>query len=92
MAVETDDRGRIYLPKGLREKHGERFRVLDLPRRVVLIPVDEDPLQAVRDSIGHHFEDRPIETIREDAMAAAKAEIDAEVGERERSQRDASDK
>lgn len=91
MAVETDDRGRIYLPKGIRERHGERFRVLDLPRRVVLIPIDEDPLEAVRDSIGDRFEDRSLEEIQEDIHADAKAEVDAEVEEREERQRSAGD-
>lgn len=88
MAVETDDHGRLYLPKDLRDKHGERFRVLDLPRRVVLIPIDEDPLQAVRDSIGERFEGRSFEDLRADIEEAAKAEVAAEVEEREQSARD----
>lgn len=87
MAVETDDRGRLYLPKDLREKHGERFRVLDLPRRVILIPIDDDPLQAVRDTIGDRFEDRSFEEIEEAIKTAAKAEVDAEVEEREQRER-----
>lgn len=82
MAVQTDDHGRLYLPKDLREKHGERFRVLDLPHRVILIPIDDDPLQAVRDSIGDRFADRPLEAIRDEIQADAKAEVDAEVRDR----------
>lgn len=84
MAVETDDHGRLYLPKDLREKHGERFRVLDLPRRVVLIPIADDPLQAVRDSIGHRFEGRSLDDIEEAIETAASGEIDAEVEDRRR--------
>lgn len=86
MAVETDDRGRLYLPKDLREKHGERFRVLDLPSRVILIPIDDDPLQAARDSIGDRFDDRSIEEIRGDVLDAAAGEAEAEVEERKRRQ------
>lgn len=86
MAVETDDRGRLYLPKDLREKHGERFRVLDLPSRVILIPIDDDPLQAVRDSVGDRFDDRSIEEIRGDILDAAAREADAEVEERKQRQ------
>lgn len=87
MAVETDDRGRLYLPKDLREKHGERFRVLDLPNRVILIPIDDDPLQAARDSIGDRFTDRSIEEVRADILEAAASEADAEVEERKERQR-----
>lgn len=82
MTVETDDHGRLYLPKPLREKHGERFRVLDLPTRVILIPIDDDPLQAVRDAIGDRFDDRSLDAIGDDIQAAAESEVDAEVRER----------
>lgn len=83
MSVETDDRGRIYLSKDLREKHGERFRVLDLPNRVVLIPIDEDPLRSVRDAVGDAFDGTSVAEIREEIRRSAKAEIDAEVQEHE---------
>lgn len=83
MSIETDDRGRIYLPKGVREKHGERFRVLDLPDRVVLIPIADDPLQAVRIAVGDTFEGKSIEEIKAEIVEAAKEEADAEVRERE---------
>jgi len=83
MSVETDDRGRIYLPKDLREKHGERFRVLDLPDRVVLIPVGEDPLESAREAVGDAFAEKSVEEIRAGALDTAKAEIEAEVRERE---------
>ena len=82
MSVETDDRGRIYLPKKLREKHGERFRVLDLPHRVVLIPIDEDPLYAVRSAVGDTFEGKSIDELKAEIVEASKEEADAEVQER----------
>lgn len=86
MAVETDDRGRLYLPKDLREKHGERFRVLDLPSRVILIPIDDDPLEAAREAMSDRFADRSLEAIREDILEAAVNEAEAEVKEREERQ------
>lgn len=70
MTTETDDRGRIYLSKDLRDRHGERFRVVDLPSRIVLVPVDDDPLQAVRESVGPTFQGTDIDDLREDARAA----------------------
>lgn len=74
MTTETDDRGRIYLSKDLRDRHGERFRVVDLPSRIVLVPVDDDPLQAVRESVGPTFQGKDIDELREDARAAIAAD------------------
>lgn len=81
MVTETDDRGRIYLSKDLRERHGERFRVVDLPSRIVLVPVDDDPLQAVRESAGPVFEGKDIDDLREDARTAIAEETRREPAE-----------
>lgn len=81
MTTETDDRGRIYLSKDLRDRHGERFRVVDLPSRIVLVPVDDDPLQAVRESVGPAFEGKDIDALREDARAAITEEARRETAE-----------
>ncbi|OYR40813.1 hypothetical protein DJ82_06890 [Halorubrum sp. Ib24] len=81
MATETDDRGRIYLSKDLRDRHGERFRVVDLPSRIVLVPVDDDPLQAVRESVGPAFEGGDIDELREDARATIAEEARRETAE-----------
>ena len=45
MAVETDDRGRLYLRRELRDKFGERFRIVELENRIQLIPVADEPLE-----------------------------------------------
>jgi len=81
MTTETDDRGRIYLSKDLRDRHGERFRVVDLPSRIVLVPVDDDPLRAVRESAGPVFEGTDIDELREDARAAIAADARRETTE-----------
>lgn len=83
MAIETDDRGRLYLSKDLRERHGERFRVVDLPTRIILIPVDEDPLQAVRDAVGDTFKGTSVGELKREAREAAHREVEAEIQERE---------
>ena len=88
MSVEADDRGRVYLSKAIREKHGERFRVLDLRNRVVLIPIDEDPLQAARDAVSDVFEDKSVRDLKNEALMKAKAEVEAEVADRERLQQE----
>ena len=47
--VSLDDRGRLTLPKELREQYGDQYRVVRLHDGIKLIPVAEDPLDALRD-------------------------------------------
>ncbi len=48
MTIKTKD-GRIYLSKEIREKYGERFRMIECKDRIVLLPVSEDPLKKLRE-------------------------------------------
>ena len=47
MDVDASD-GRIYLPKDLRERHGERYKLVERGDRLALIPVSDDPLASLR--------------------------------------------
>ncbi|ADD04312.1 uncharacterized protein Nmag_0727 [Natrialba magadii ATCC 43099] len=51
--VALDDRGRLTLPKEIRERYGERYHIVQLHDGIKLVPVAEDPLEALRDE----FED-----------------------------------
>lgn len=84
MGTTTDERGRIYLPKHVRERYGEKYRIVELPTHVVLLPVDEEPLEGLREAVGDAFEGKSREELEDDALATAKAEIEAEIEERER--------
>jgi bifunctional DNA-binding transcriptional regulator/antitoxin component of YhaV-PrlF toxin-antitoxin module len=44
-----DDRGRLTLPKEMRERYGDHYHVVDLHDGIKLIPVADDPLDALRD-------------------------------------------
>ena len=48
MEVDAED-GRIYLPKELREKFGDRFELIDRGDRLVLLPIADEPLEALRE-------------------------------------------
>jgi len=53
MSKSTDERGRIYLPKAVRERFGDRYRIVELPSHVALFPVDDDPSKdSTRPSMG----------------------------------------
>ena len=87
MGSTTDERGRIYLPKDVRERYGEHYRIVELPTHVVLLPVDDDPLEGIREAVGDAFEGKSREESKSEALAGAKAEIDAELEEREQHRR-----
>lgn len=78
MSVETDSHGRLYLSSELRKKYGEKFHVVEYGDRLELIPIDDDPLQAVRDAAGNAFERESVEQLRE--KAREQANKDAEAG------------
>ena len=88
MTIRTDSQGRLYLSSDLREQYGEKFHVVEYEDRLELIPIDEDPLQAVRDEIGDALEGESIEGLREEALDRAKQEAEDDI---EQAKRDAGD-
>jgi len=79
MSVETDPHGRIYLSAELREKFGEKFHVVEYDDRIELIPIDEDPLRAVRDEIGDALEGKSTDELRETALERARNEAESDL-------------
>ncbi|MFP4038412.1 MAG: AbrB/MazE/SpoVT family DNA-binding domain-containing protein [Candidatus Nanohaloarchaea archaeon] len=64
--VTTADNGRVYIPKEMREELGERFHILQREDRIVLVPVSEEPLQALRDEMSDI--DASVEELKEKAL------------------------
>jgi bifunctional DNA-binding transcriptional regulator/antitoxin component of YhaV-PrlF toxin-antitoxin module len=64
-----DDRGRLTVPKELRERYGDRYHVVDVHGGIKLIPVAEDPLDALRDEFADV--EKSAEELREEAREAA---------------------
>lgn len=64
-----DDRGRLTLPKELRDRYGDHYHIVELHDGIKLIPVASDPLEALRDE----FEDvdASSDELREDARNGA---------------------
>jgi len=67
--VALDDRGRLTLPKEVRERYGDRYHVVQLPDGIKLVPIADDPLDALRDEFADV--DKSADELREDARAAA---------------------
>lgn len=81
MSVETDSHGRLYLPAELRQKYGEKFHVVEYEDRIELIPIDDDPLQAVRDEIGDALEGQSKEELQRGVLQRAKQEAEDDIAQ-----------
>ena len=60
-----DDRGRLTLPKEIRERYGDHYHVVDVHDGIKLIPVADDPLDALRDEFGEV--EKTADELREEA-------------------------
>ena len=78
MSKSTDERGRIYLPKDVRERFGEQYRIVELPSHVALFPVDEDPLDGLRAAVGDAFAETDADELKSDTREAVSRDVRAE--------------
>lgn len=82
MSKSTDERGRIYLPKDVRERFGEQYRIVELPSHVALFPVDEDPVAGLRGAVGDAFAGEEVDDLTAAARGAVADGVREEVDER----------
>jgi bifunctional DNA-binding transcriptional regulator/antitoxin component of YhaV-PrlF toxin-antitoxin module len=75
MSKSTDERGRIYLPKEIRERFGDQYRIVELPSHVALFPVDKDPLEGLRAAVGDAFAETEADDLKADAREAISREV-----------------
>jgi len=68
MVTRADD-GRVYIPKDLRDKFGDRFHIVDRGDKIVLVPVSDDPLETLREEV--ESVDKSVEELKEDALETA---------------------
>lgn len=82
MSKSTDKRGRIYLPKSVRERFGDKYRIVELPGHVALFPVDEDPLKGIDEAVGDAFEGDDVDDLKEEARESIQNEARDEADSR----------
>ena len=78
MSKSTDERGRIYLPKDVRERFGDQYRIVELPSHVALFPVDEEPLDGLRAAVGDAFAELGADELKERAREGVSREVNEE--------------
>ncbi len=63
-----DDRGRLTIPKEIRERYGDRYHIVQLHDGIKLVPVADDPLVALRDEFADV--EKSADELREEAREA----------------------
>ena len=75
--VRTDERGRVTIPKAVRDRYGERFRLVELDSGIKLVPIPDDPLAALRAAASEELREASID----DLEGAAREEARKQAGE-----------
>jgi len=87
MLKSTDEHGRIHLSIEVRERFGEQYRIIELPSHVALFPVDDAPLEGLREAVGDAFEGENFDQLETDTRKQITDELHAE-GERRSQEQD----
>lgn len=77
--VTTDDRGRVTLPKEVRERFGQRYRLVELRDEVRLIPIPEDPVGALRGAASDELRDAALGDLRDAALETGRDQAEEHV-------------
>lgn len=70
--VQTDDHGRVSIPQELRDRYGERYRLVALDNGIKLVPVPDEPLAELRAAASDDLREASIDELEEAARSAAR--------------------
>jgi bifunctional DNA-binding transcriptional regulator/antitoxin component of YhaV-PrlF toxin-antitoxin module len=81
MGVErsTDKRGRITIPAELRERFGDRYRVVALDDGIKLVPIPRNPIETLRESGSDELREASAAALHDAARSRGDAEADEHV-------------
>ena len=77
--IQTDSRGRVTIPKEVRERYGERYRLVELRDSVKLVPIPDDPVGALRESASDELKEASMDEIREAASEEGRKQAEENV-------------
>ena len=75
--VRTDDRGRVTIPKEVRDRYGDQYRLVELDSGIKLVPIPDDPLAQLRAAATDELREASLS----DLEAAADEEAQGQAGE-----------
>ncbi len=84
MSIETDPHGRLYLSAELRRTYGEKFHVVEHEDRLEFVPIEEEPVRALREAAGDAFDGTSLDELRDETRAQARRDAEAGLERRER--------
>ncbi len=74
MLIKVDIKGRLYLPKKIREKLGVKVYLIELKDGLLLIPRPEDPLREL-EAIGKTLPEKSIKELKQEIISQAEEEL-----------------
>ena len=77
--IQTDSRGRVTIPKEVRERYGERYRLVELRDSVKLVPIPDNPIGALRESASDKLKEASMDEIREAASEEGRKQAEENV-------------
>lgn len=77
--VRADDRGRVTIPKTVRERYGERYRLVELDSGVKLVPIPDDPVAELRAAASDELREASLDDLEEAAEGEAREQADEHV-------------
>jgi len=75
MLARIDSKGRLYIPKRLREKLGKEVYLVEIGGRIVIIPKPVDPLKEL-EKLGRDLPDISISELRKEIWKQALRELE----------------
>jgi len=72
--ARIDSKGRLYIPKKLREGLGNEVYLVKVGSEIVIVPRPKDPLKKLEE-LGKKIPDIPIEELKKEIMKQALEEI-----------------
>lgn len=77
--VRTDARGRVTIPKEVRDRYGERYRLVELDSGIKLVPIPDDPLAELRAAASDGLREASLDDVEEAARQEAREQTDEHV-------------
>ena len=77
--VQTDARGRVTIPKAVRERYGEQYRLVELDSGIKLVPIPEDPLEQLRAAASDELRAATLEELEDAARERAREQASEHV-------------